>query len=260
LTEREVKRIADKEFGSAATKYESSYPHPTRPSTEELNRIERKESFGPEAAAYEKHVHNALKEVARFKTGRTVLEETTALPDDLYVLPVGERDKVMLPNSNHTTCDGDLGHISATKASPAKSEKVPPIKYTPRDEKSCKPTKLFLPETTLLHELVHAVRPNKINLLKVSTGDAWDNLEEFFAVVTENIFRSERKQNDLLRGGHDDSVLHERLTTSKGFLQDKELRKRAEAVYKQEKLAQKLAKLAEIQFNPFAVIAGTSKP
>lgn len=255
LLEKEVKRRADEEYGTAATKYESKYPAPVGKSVEEYNKIERKPSYGPEAKAYETTVCQTLKSILQNRVGRLIVGETNSLPEKLFILPIGARDRVFHPNGHTAQCDGDLDMISATS-----KEKVPAIKYTPRDAATCQLSTLFGPETSLFHEFVHAIRPHKMTLLNRTTGDKWDNLEEFFAVVTENVFRSERNKNDALRGGHDESVLHRDYATSEGFLKFKRYKKWTEFVYKHEKIARKLGEMKDIVFNPFALVAGKGKP
>lgn len=222
-----------------------------------LNEIERKPSVGPEAQKYEKAICEALLRVAKHKAGRQVLAATFSLPADLYILPVGERDKVMLPEGEFVgECYSLIPHISLTN----RDDKVPPIKVTPENPKGCRLSetnkrlsKLDDLESTLVHEMVHAARPKAEYLKKIKTGDVWDDLEEFFSIIVENIYRSERRDL-LLRGGHDSSVLPKEQTTSEGFMKDATLRERIKKVFKHEPLAQKLGRFKEIRFNPFSLV------
>jgi hypothetical protein len=113
-------------------------------------------------------------------------------------------------------------------------------------------------DVVLLHELVHAVRPTQVPLLKARpTNDDWGDHEEFFANMVENIYRSERGDPDLK--GQLGSVSHRvvRLNTLK-FLKDGTIRARIEQAYAREDLAKKLARHAEIAFNPFALIGAAA--
>jgi hypothetical protein len=130
------------------------------------------------------------------------------------------------------------------------------VLFTPYRADSChEGLNVGSPDVTLLHELVHAVRPAAgRKLMDQPTQDGWTNLEEFFAVVVENIYRSERGDK-VLRGGWDQSRLRADASTSAGFLKDKVMRARIEDALKREEVARRLARLSEIPFNPFAAAA-----
>src|SRR5687767_7023460 len=88
-----------------------------------LDKIERRPAVGPKAEAYEKEIFEALLRIGKNRTGRQVLAATFSVPEDIYILPVGERDKVML-GGHFSKCLADHAHISATNP----HDKVPPIK------------------------------------------------------------------------------------------------------------------------------------
>ena len=248
LADRVARRLSDGDWP------DSGLPEPKRPTVAALNDIERKPASGPEAEAYERAIHAALTEILKWRSGRRVLEASRSLPDDLYILPPGLRDRTLA--NFEDSCDGMIAHISVTN----QAEKVPPIKMGLVEGAACS-TYAQLYDTTivLLHELVHGVRPKASSRLKARTlGDQWSDVEEFFGVVVENIFRSERGDR-MLRNGHRSEILPEDAVTSDGFLRNATYRKRCEDLYRREKLAQRLGRLREIRFNPFAVIAGARR-
>jgi hypothetical protein len=75
------------------------------------------------------------------------------------------------------------------------------------------------PDTTLLHELVHALREMRGQLNQVPTWQkGYDNEEEFFAILVANIYMSEQGRKNLRQDHHGKSRLDPALATSEGFL------------------------------------------
>jgi hypothetical protein len=71
----------------------------------------------------------------------------------------------------------------------------------------------------LLHELVHALREMRGELNQIPTDDkAWDNEEEFFAILVTNIYLSELGKKYLQGNHHDMGLLSPALSTSEKFL------------------------------------------
>ena len=224
-----------------------------------LNEIERKPAIGPKVEEYENEILHAVMRIAKSSTGAAILGAAMRLPEPLYILPIGERDAVMM-GGHMSKCLADEAHVSQTNP----DDKVPPVKINPRDPKTCTPLKASGTETdpkselnsSLVHEMTHAVRPKTSPFLKkILTGDPWLDLEEFFATIVQNIYKSERKDL-VLRGGHDDSILPHNLATSEGFMKDLRLHDRIEKLYRTEPLAQRIGRLKGINFNPFALATG----
>jgi hypothetical protein len=218
-----------------------------------LDEIELRDSVGPETEHYERTVQGCLHRIGRYKSGRCVLAASLGLAEPFQILPLGERDKAI--RFDHFWLNSCPGANAYTRQA-GPGQKTTRVLFTPYAADSCD-TKLNIgsPDVTLLHELVHAVRPAVgRNLMAKTTNDAWVNLEEFFAVVVENIYRSERGDK-VLRGGWDQSQLAGSAATSTAFLADRTLRARIEEALKREDLARKLARLSEIPFNPFAAVA-----
>src|SRR5262245_48768972 len=63
------------------------------------------------------------------------------------------------------------------------------------------------PEAALVHELFHALRYMLGVATRVPVGAGFDDLEEFYAVLIENIYRSETGRTAGLRADHD-AVFH----------------------------------------------------
>jgi hypothetical protein len=219
-----------------------------------LDDIELQPSLGHAARLYEQTVFSLLLRIGRSKIGRVVLAASFELGHDFYILPLGERDTAirMAPFGLFESCIESLVYTRPEN----KSQKATRVLFTPYKPNSCtKALNMGPPDSALLHELVHAVRPRREAKLKQkSTNDAWSDLEEFFALVIENIYRAERGDKDL-QAGSDGSVLSADRSTSEGFLQDKTIRNRVEDAFDREELARKLARYPEISFNPFAAIA-----
>jgi hypothetical protein len=76
---------------------------------------------------------------------------------------------------------------------------------------------------TLIHELVHSLRQMRGLWNQVPTEPAlknYENEEEFFAAVVENIYRSEKGSTYLLYGHESTTEMNETQKTSVGFLTD----------------------------------------
>jgi hypothetical protein len=217
-----------------------------------LDEIELQESIGEEAKHYERTVFACLQRIGRHKSGRCVLAASLGL-EEFHILPLGERDKAI--RFDHfwlASCPG--ANAYTRQAGPG--QKTTRVLFTPYRADSChEGLNVGSADVTLLHELVHAVRPAVgRKLMDQETQEGWTNLEEFFAVVVENVYRSERGDK-VLRGGWDHSRLDGEAATSAGFLKDKTQRARVEDTMKREDLARRLARLPEIPFNPFAAVA-----
>ncbi len=216
-----------------------------------LDEIELRPGHGKKNDDYERQVFDCLLKIGSYKTGRQVLAESFKLKKDFYILPLGERDKVIRMGSQWL--DNEPGANAYTRTANA-LEPTTRVLFTPhqRCSKCADPLNIGDPDVTLLHELVHAVRPGMVNtLLPRSTEDAWSNHEEFFAVVVENMYRAERGDKRL-RGGWDTSTLSSNRSTSAGFLQDKTIKARVIEALNREPLAQRLARFTDLPFNPFA--------
>jgi hypothetical protein len=215
-----------------------------------LDEIELRPGFGKKSDDYEQQVFDCLLKIGRYKTGRQVLAESFKLKKDFYILPLGERDKAIRMDS--IWLDNKPGANAYTRTANALLHTTR-VLFTPYHSCKCNdPLGTSEPDVTLLHELVHAVRPDMVNKqLPRATGDAWNNHEEFFAVTVENMYRAERGIK-CLRGGHDASMLGAERATSAGFLEDKSVKARVQEALKRESLAQKLARFTDLPFNPFA--------
>jgi hypothetical protein len=135
-----------------------------------FDKIERKPAIGPKVDEYESQILQALMRIAKSSIGAPILGAARQLPEPLYILPIGERDAVMTGQywEIMSKCLAGAAHISATNP----DDKVPPVKINPRDPKTCKPLEASGTETdpqneldsSLVHEMVHAVRPKTSSL------------------------------------------------------------------------------------------------
>jgi Effector protein len=72
-------------------------------------------------------------------------------------------------------------------------------------------------DDTLVHELTHALREMKGQFHKLPTRhQGYDNQEEFFAMVVQNTYASERKKT-VLSAGHHGGKLNPEMAASAGF-------------------------------------------
>lgn len=113
-------------------------------------------------------------------------------------------------------------------------------------------------DDVLMHELIHALRQMEGNLNAIPTEDklrAYDDDEEFLAIVTTNVYISASKRNDQLRADHHGfKALAAPLNTSQGFLADADnLAMLAKYYIDEADLYQKVALVTETEakFNPF---------
>lgn len=82
----------------------------------------------------------------------------------------------------------------------------------------------------LLHELVHSVRQLSGHLKQVPTHDSYGDMEEFFAIVVGNVYRSELQRIGL-RGGHNfESLPPKQRDDAAVFLSTGQYRKRLETL------------------------------
>lgn len=205
---------------------------------------------------YEMAVSKKLAQIKEYKTGQLVLAASLELKNDLLITRPGFRDAVA--NMNSSPLLFQVCPIFETTASANKYYKNQRVRFSPSIPfgYSCDDSAVSLTfDDTLLHELVHGVRPPQRvrQLMDQSTNDNWDNLEEFFAVTVQNIYLSERGEKKV-RSEHrtDVRTLPATRGGSAAFMANKTNYARIKEALKREKLAQQLAKLESIPFNPFA--------
>lgn len=211
--------------------------------------------FSKHYIEYETEVFRKLLKINKFKSGQLVLAASQQLPADIYVIPPGMRDAVIGMDSENGI-RFEICPASAASARPASQYlKNSRVRFMPYLTESCDKSDLtYVDDSTLLHELVHGVRPRQFEQLKPqTTNDAWTDLEEFFAVMVQNTYLSERGNKEV-RGGHQAGAapLPSTRKASYEFMQNKTNYERVKAALKREKLAQELARLDDIPFNPFA--------
>ena len=207
---------------------------------------------------YERRVMQKLSAINQYRTGRLVLAASLELAADLYILRPGFRDLMtdgfggdIIDRAMLTICRGATPKAKpATPLRPNSRVLYMPILAGRCDESDQNASD----DSTLLHELVHAVRPLNFNNLKDQpTNDQWTDLEEFFAVMIQNIYMSERGDKKV-RGSHEtaDKKIPATKIASAEFMANKINYFRVKDALKREPLAQKIAKLDDIPFNPFA--------
>ncbi|MBC8164564.1 MAG: hypothetical protein H7Y20_01685 [Bryobacteraceae bacterium] len=109
---------------------------------------------------------------------------------------------------------------------------------------------------TLLHELVHVVRRFTGHMRTETTNDAYENIEEYYAIVVENVYRSEFRMVGL-RGGHGSESLPPKQRDSAAvFLSAGQNRKRLERLRRENPdLFNGIASGSKANWNPFRLVA-----
>lgn len=206
---------------------------------------------------YETVVKQKLMKIKGYKTGEIVLAASRKLRHDLYILSPGFRDKIIGGGDPFEAAELRRCRGAAPKAFPAtRMRPNSRVLYMPYVVGGgCKQEDMdSIDDSVLAHELVHAVRPDKFHELKSQeTKDKWNDLEEFFAIMVQNIYMSERG-DEKVRSEHitSDKTIPATTLGSYEFMQDKVNYARVEQALKREPMAQELAKLTGIPFNPFA--------
>ncbi|MBL8259230.1 MAG: hypothetical protein JNM60_05435 [Candidatus Competibacteraceae bacterium] len=226
-----------------------------RPKNMDDMELRRHPFFSPRHALYEAMVYLRLLKISRYRAGQLVLAASQQLSADIYINPPGMRDAV-IGMDNESGIRLAICPASAASARPSNQYlKNSRVRFMPYLTESCDQSdSKYADDSTLLHELVHGVRPRQFEKLKPqTTNDHWTDLEEFFAVMIENIYMSERGDREV-RGGHQAgaNTLPATRTASYQFMEDQTNYQRVKDALKREKLAQELAKLDDIPFNPFA--------
>jgi len=206
---------------------------------------------------YEKVIEQQLTKIAGYRTGKIVLAASRKLRQDLYILPPGFRDQIIGGNDPFEEAELRRCRGAAPKAFPATrlrpNSRVLYMPYVVGG--GCKQEdRDKIDDSVLVHELVHAVRPDQFHELKNQpTKDKWSDLEEFFAVMVQNIYMSERG-DEKVRGEHEtsDKTIPATRAGSYYFMEDKTNYARVKQALKREPMARELAKLTDIPFNPFA--------
>lgn len=206
---------------------------------------------------YETVVKQKLMKIKGYKTGEIVLAASHKLRHDLLILPPGFRDGIIARSDPFEQAELRKCRGAAPKAFPSywkrPNSRVLYMPYVVGG--GCKQEDMdTVDDSVLVHELVHAVRPDMFHELKPQeTKDKWNDLEEFFAVMVQNIYMSERG-DEKVRGEHEksDKTIPATRSGSYDFMEDKINYARVKQALKREPMAQELAKLTDIPFNPFA--------
>jgi hypothetical protein len=188
---------------------------------------------------YENGVYWTLETIRKTWTGWAVLKAiATTHGKTVRIVPFTEAQQ-----KGHRN---ELAHTSADNRKDAAPAGVVPYRggkdnpKTPEDERFKReaftgtgegsdatiefdPTKQRHQDTTLAHELVHALRDLRGKQNRVPTGSGrirrFTNEEEFFAYVIESIYKSEKRYPTLSLGS-EFGVVPDEWKTSQGFLRD----------------------------------------
>lgn len=164
---------------------------------------------------HQKQITSMLKEITARKAGQALLGETNRSPHWITILPIDfvstqsrwvkfHNNAIASPHSakesavkgSHAGQNKDGDNLKGTGAGTSSWVYFTPERIRPGGGPG------YNPDEILFHELVHAVRDMQgASTAGFKMGNAYDNAEEFAAVVTTNVYMSEKKQTDL-RANH----------------------------------------------------------
>lgn len=133
------------------------------------------------------------------------------------------------------------------------------ISFEPDAWPSQPPTTINASEA-LLHELVHSLRQLSGHFDQQRTYDSYFDLEEFYAIVVGNVYRSELQRIGL-RGGHgSESLPPKQRDDAAIFLKTGEHRKRLERLRREnEDLFRVISDVVKAKWNPIRLLAHPGK-
>jgi hypothetical protein len=150
---------------------------------------------------FETTVLNLLKEISRKRVGLLVLYEVKNSGHTLKIRPAKSLmdSRVLSLSKTENGVKIAMGGTTVLRFSPGN--------YDPQSGKFVDIEPFFDADDVLLHELWHAARAMQgLSRLEL-TGDEYDDLEEFFAVLVSNVYLSETGRNHRLRAGHVPSLI-----------------------------------------------------
>jgi hypothetical protein len=169
-------------------------------------------------------------------TGNAVLRTVDRWPGDVYIVPrPGTGNPNEPPNS-----EADPGLLRSD------------IPFEP-DAWSSQPNSINAVEA-LLHELVHSIRELSDKFSQTPTHDSYGDIEEYFAVMVGNVYRSETLRIGL-RGGHGaESLPPKQRDDAAVFLNTGENRKRLEQLKRENGDLFKAVGEVGAKWNPFRLM------
>jgi hypothetical protein len=185
---------------------------------------------------FEKDVAKVLDAIWATQTGRAVLQLFNSLPGDIFIIP--------------NPGNPDSGTVNAEARPGSLSSRIPfePAAF-PNDPKTLNPGEV------LFHELVHSVRELSGKLDQSPIHDAYEDIEEYFAIVVSNVYRSELNRIGLRGGHHSESLPPKQRDDAGVFLNAGENRKRLERLRSESPdLFNAVASVGSARWNPIRLM------
>jgi hypothetical protein len=177
--------------------------------------------------AYEKSVLELLNKLWGSWTGWAVLRGILDTTKTVTIVPYTAADRKEMGSRNAfargtSSWFGPKASDSEVHFSPEEFQSPPPCYYRKEPAGPC----LFPtyaqnqgPDDLLIHELVHSLRHTRGQLNLVPTRTAgYDNQEEYFAILLQNIYASEKGLTVLRRNHHGFWPMLKSLSTTETFL------------------------------------------
>lgn len=246
------------------------------------------EAAGPDRLdqfLFETQVRRTLTNIARMRVGTVLLDEINGTPHKVTVIPwpdtrplnatssatagvvdTGESPVAALAArtlKNRPVMVADNSRLGVCKDKPLRvggkvvrgtgtgDDEI--VEFTPSQWTG--PADRLTPETVLVHELTHSLRAKMGVMQRKFSCNAYDGQEEFFAILVENLFRSECKKNGqplLLRWHHHSHAeMPPKLANPKFFFQFHKQRI-WQFMKEMTRFTSRLMDLRDLEFNPLA--------
>ncbi len=160
---------------------------------------------------FEQDVVKVLDSIWNSQTGGAVLRLFNSLPGNIFIVP--------------NPGNPDSGTVNAEAQQKGGLQST--IPFEPAAFPTNNPHTLN-PSEVLFHELVHAVRELSGKLDQTPIHDAYEDIEEYFAIVISNVYRSELNRIGLRGGHHSESLPPKQRDDAGVFLNADNNRKRLE--------------------------------
>ena len=189
---------------------------------------------------FEKDVIKVLDSIWGSQTGGAVLRTINSMPGDIYIVPrPGNPDEAPNADASGTGLRSD-------------------VPFEP-DAWPDHPNTLSNTEV-LLHELVHSVRELSGKLNQIPTNDAYEDIEEYYAIAVANVYRSELHRVGLRGGHHSESLPPKQRDDAAVFLSTGENRKRLVKLQSENgDLFKAVSDVTNAKWNPFRLITYPGK-
>jgi hypothetical protein len=197
----------------------------------------------PQGLRYEANILDQLTRLHQFVTGKVVFNAIAQTPYTLTILPYTDTDETSASVCNAFAWEvspGDFGTKALDKGDAAHtpgpgmnaSVHFDVGRWLPGTIRGCRAgygSIATAPDEILLHEMCHALRAMKGQMNRSNTiggqslvqpGYAYDDIEEFFAILVSNMYLSEKGLTTLRQDHHGFAALPKNKVTASGATVD----------------------------------------